>query len=113
MLGCTTLAGQYVMRQAKNIRFSLESGDVGSAHTKPTFDAEVRQLVGLELMQIAGYDVVHFSDNVPSHTLATSFAGNAFNGFVGMSVILAITIACPWPETVHARLRPATSRRQT
>jgi len=78
-------AGKYIMRTAE--RLPLSHGST----TKGVWRTHLRQLDGLELMQLLGFDLRYFADdNFPTHQLATSFAGNAFNAFQVAQVLTAL-----------------------
>ena len=49
---------------------------------------EIRQLDGLELLQLVGFSLQSIKGSFPDHKTATSMAGNAFSGFAVGPVLL-------------------------
>jgi hypothetical protein len=77
-----TGSGQYIFRRAVP-----EREDNGSFK----YYLEIRQLDGMELLQMIGFSLEYIEGSFPSHEVATSMAGNAYSGFaVGPMAILAI-----------------------
>ena len=56
----------------------------------------IRQLDGLELMQLIGLPIAAYRGDCPSHKLATQMSGNAFSGFaIGPCLLAAISAIAP------------------
>ena len=54
------------------------------------FDVELRQIDGIEMMQLAGFHLPYMRPPLPSHRTAASMAGNAFSAFAVGVVLLGL-----------------------
>jgi hypothetical protein len=62
----------------------------------PPFKLHLRQLDGVELLQLVGLPLSEYRGECPSHDLATLMAGNAFSGFaVGPCLLAAVAAMLP------------------
>ena len=98
MLPCLTGSGQYIMRWRSKVQPDFD----GSASLASSGEVQLRQVDGVELLQVIGLDVSYFYNNVPTHKLATSFAGNAFSGFAMIPILTAVA-ATVTPDAVWSR----------
>jgi hypothetical protein len=78
-----TGSGQYVMRWA------VPSG-TPSGFDDTGFDVCIRQLDGMELFQIAGFDLSYVHGAIPDNDLLSSMAGNAFSAFAVGACMVAV-----------------------
>jgi hypothetical protein len=72
-----TCSCSYVFRRGKLAEVQPLDDDFAD----PLIDIEVRQLDGIELLQLVGFDVSYLEGGFPTHSVATSMAGNAFSAF--------------------------------
>lgn len=101
-----TGSGIYILRTGR--LSELAKGDVGAIFAGRQVEVELRQLDGLELLQIIGYDITYMDINtLPSHSLATSLAGNAFSAFSVAPCLLAL-FSVVEPDAVWQSVPPPT-----
>jgi hypothetical protein len=102
-----TSAASIIMRWGVRARVSSDdemtaSQEVHRALEGPPFEVRLRQLDGVELLQIVGLDHSQLKLPWPSHGLATRLAGNAFSAFNVIPCIMALVSAVE-PECKFTR----------
>jgi hypothetical protein len=99
-----------IMREATVSKQASSSSvaDVSLMFEGPAVTVWVRQVEGVELLQMIGFDKTYLPTEWPSHKLGTFMAGNAFSGFCIMPCLIALaavvvpdSILAPSPPPAH------------
>lgn len=81
-----TGSGLYIMREG----IPAQTGQDSSLMDQMEHKVVIRQIDGVELMQMAGFALAYLEDPIPAHEVLTSMAGNAFSAFSIGVVMLAL-----------------------
>ncbi len=82
--------GDAVVDHDAEVTASQELQSAAASIDGPSLVVHLRQLDGVELLNFMGFDSTYLVGQWPSHTLATSLAGNAFNGFNLIPCVIAL-----------------------